>query len=650
MRLKDTLTKIGGMLAIAACCLTSCDYLDVVPPEQAGLKDATKTPESTKGFLYSCYAGIKEFFPWQYTGVEASTDEYALPPLWSHDGQKVAWGLATPGNASAWKWGTFYRYIGQCHLFLSQLENAQGISDVLKKEWSAEANFLIAYYHYRLLEYYGPIPITDSYIDMDTPSNEYNGRSHFDYVVNWICMKLDKAAEDLPASRVGDEWGRATSTIAKAIKARILLYAASPLWNGQFPFPEWKNEKYTTPGYGYELVSKTYDPDKWERALTACKDALEWAEGDGGNALMGIASCDNLISNDQMGDPFKKLKAPVDNDAFTEDFKKRIMLMRYIVTTRYSDGNKEMIWGVAGTDTYNQKLACLPLHCSKQNNGTYWNDGYSGISPYLNAVEKFYTKDGMLPRIAAEQGTYAAEDTWYEPYKGDIIRLNSNREPRFYAWIAFDGDQYAVKLNNGEPLEINLKDPAKQGKSVTGNSARNYCVTGYLCKKFIRPNTNWTQYGNLDQKDYPATLVRLAELYLNLAECYASKDNPDETSALKYLNTIRRRAGIPELTHEIIEASGMSLVEWVHNERFVELYGEGHRYYDARRWMTAPQAFAAGVRKGLNIEKLENPSFEELNQPVTVQQDFKWENRMYLAPVFVNEVYKNTQMVQAPEY
>ncbi len=73
----------------------------------------------------------------------------------------------------------------------------------------------------------------------------------------------------------------------------------------------------------------------------------------------------------------------------------------------------------------------MPLHCSKQNNGTYWNDGYSGISPYLNAVEKFYTKDGILPRIAAEQGTFAAEDTWYEPYKGDIIRLIPTANPVF---------------------------------------------------------------------------------------------------------------------------------------------------------------------------------------------------------------------------
>ena len=172
-------------------------------------------------------------------------------------------------------------------------------------------------------------------------------------------------------------------------------------------------------------------------------------------------------------------------------------------------------------------------------------------------------------------------------------------------------------------------------------------MTGYLCKKFIQPNINWTKGGNLDKKDYPATLIRLAELYLNLAECYA--ETGDTENALKYLNVIRNRAGIPELTTADL-TSEMTLIDWIRNERFVELYAEGHRYYDARRWMIAPEVFAAGVRKGLNMEELESPSFEELNQPVSVQQDFKWENRMYLAPVFVNEVYKNPQMVQAPGY
>ena len=76
-------------------------------------------------------------------------------------------------------------------------------------------------------------------------------------------MKLDEAAKDLPASRIGSEWGRATSTIAKAVKARLLLYAASDLWNGKFPYPDRKNKNFYTPGYGKELGSQVYDPDKW---------------------------------------------------------------------------------------------------------------------------------------------------------------------------------------------------------------------------------------------------------------------------------------------------------------------------------------------------------------------------------------------------
>jgi ATP-binding cassette subfamily F protein 3 len=103
---------------------------------------------------------------------------------------------------------------------------------------------------------------------MDTPTSEYNGRFHFDYCVDWIANQLDEAAKVLPANRtVTNEWGRATSTIAKAVKARLLLYAASPLWNGSFPYPNWQNENFETPGYGKALVSNTYDKSKWERAL-----------------------------------------------------------------------------------------------------------------------------------------------------------------------------------------------------------------------------------------------------------------------------------------------------------------------------------------------------------------------------------------------
>ena len=104
MRLIDKIKKMGSLLILSTCCLTSCNFLDVVPPEQAGLGDAVKKPESTLGFLYSCYAGIKgSSNPITYTGMEAaSTDEFVFPELWGHSGQRAGWGLLTPESPGDW--------------------------------------------------------------------------------------------------------------------------------------------------------------------------------------------------------------------------------------------------------------------------------------------------------------------------------------------------------------------------------------------------------------------------------------------------------------------------------------------------------------------------------------------------------------------
>ena len=141
----------------------------------------------------------------------------------------------------------------------------------------------------------------------------------------------------------------------------------------------------------------------------------------------------------------------------------------------------------------------------------------------------------------------------------------------------------------------------------------------------------------------------MAELYLNLAECYAALNREGE--ALDNLNIIRQRAGIRDLTSA--DLSEMSLMDWVRNERFVELFEEGHRYYDLRRWAIAPDMLKAGTRFGLNGLTL-NPTFEEFNTPMLIDQPFKWDNKQYLLPVWsrsdYDELYSNPQMVQAPGY
>lgn len=642
-----TLKNIGkiALLSLALCGgTTSCNYLDVVPPEQASLPDATKDPESTLGFLFSCYGGIRN--PFDYQTVEAGADEYVLPPLWNTGSQKITWDLNLPTNiADGWSWGSNYRFIGQCLLFLQQLPHARGVTDEQKRAWAAEANFLLAYYHMVTLVAYGPCPITDTYIDQATPESEYNGRMHFDYVKDWICQKFDEVCEDgqLPATRTGDEWGRATSVMAKALKARLLVYAASPLFNGSFPYKDWENTNFETPGYGKELISLKYDRKKWEVAKAACQEAITAAEA-AGHKLFSLEDAQSLYQQAGLPLPFVPFKSAEGGTADKDkEFMERVQLMRYVVTTRYKEGNRETIWGLANQGT--MIIGSLPHRVIKNNQGT-WKAGYSGVSPTLNTVEHFYTENGVP--IEKDKQFYPQSE-WYQSAgvtdRSDIIKLNTRREPRFYAWIAFDGGDMGSRIYGGQPLKLEMRNSELHGYNPSSFN-RDNCVTGYLSQKFIEPTFAWTASAE-EKQDKPRPLIRMAELYLNLAECCAALDEVPQ--ALAQLNIVRKRAGIRELTTSDV-TDDMPIMKWVQNERFVELWGEGHRYYDIRRWMIAPEYMSAGVRRGLNAMSKLDPSFEEFNTPVVISQDFKWTNRMYFLPVFENEVYKNPQLVQAPGY
>ncbi|MDO5607357.1 MAG: RagB/SusD family nutrient uptake outer membrane protein [Capnocytophaga sp.] len=640
MKIIDTIKKYGSLSLMAgALLLSSCqDYLDVVPPEQAGLPDATRNYDATLAFLYSTFAGINNPMA-SYSGLEAASDEFVNPPLWNEAAHRLLYDLNNPVAPSGGNWGGIYRYIGQCHLFLSQLPNAQGVSDEDKKEWAAEANFMIAYYHMQVLLTYGPCAITDTYIDMDAPESTYPGRSHFDYVVDWIVNKFDEVTPDLPASRSGEKWGRPTSTIAKALKARLLVYAASPLWNGSFPYPQWKNKNFETPGYGYDLVSLTYDRNKWERAKVACEEALSFATSQGGHALY---TDEEAYARESVPLPF----VPGVNANTTEGlaFLKKVMLMRYLVTTRVTENNREIIWGHAGQGSI--VVGSLPHHILTQTNGNNLG-GYNAMSPVLNtSIEYFYTKNGKRP---AHDATFYPENIWFNSAgvsgRNDIITLNVDREPRFYAWFAFDGGDYGNRIKNEQPLTINLKDPDTQGYNPDKYNRDNN-VTGYLSQKFIMPRLSYNLNGGNNNESKPRPLIRLAELYLNLAECYAALD--DVPNAIANLNVIRNRAGVPDLT--TADLSAQSITEWVQNERFIELWGEGHRYYDVRRWMLAPQTMGQNMRTGLSAYGKKAPTFAEFNTVAPINQPFVWTNRMYLLPLFNNEVYKNPQFVQSPGY
>lgn len=622
-----------------AVMLTSCNFLDVIPPEQATLGDATRTPEATLGFLYSCYSGVHN--PIVYWGSVHGADEYAMPVEWNHAPHEVAFDLFTPQSWQEQRWNQLYDGIGQILQFLRELENAPDLTLVQREEWEAEAYFLLAHYHFEILRYYGPCPITDKLVSHDILPEEYAGRSHYDMVTNWIVDILDEKVLKgyrLPMTRDVNDRGRATHVIALSLKARALLYAASPLWNGSFPYPSWQNKvesSYKGVDYGKELVSRTYDSKKWERARIACEEALQEALS-AGHRLYGEGPTD-LNFYTQEGVSLNNVYIP---GGASDDFKKRVLLFRYMTSTHVGEGNTEIIWGLNADD---QMLNAQMPHRLLQTNNSEWVEGWQGLSPFLNSIERFYMNDGA--RLDKNR-TDLLERAGVDAGRPDLINLVVGREPRFYAWMAFDQGDWGTMVANGSPLQIELKDKEKQGY-WPDRYARNYCVTGFLSQKWIRPNFTFNTSGNNNQKKYPRPLIRMAELYLNLAECYAMEGNT--AKALENLNKVHQRAGLRAVTESDLIAD-YPLMEWIRNERFVELWGEGHRHFDIRRWGMGMEYLSSGKREGLNAEKIVAPTFEEFNTRVVVDQPYKWSDRMYIAPIFYSEIGKNRQLVQAPGY
>ena len=117
---------------------------------------------------------------------------------------------------------------------------------------------------------------------------------------------------------------------------------------------------------------------------------------------------------------------------------------------------------------------------------------------------------------------------------------------------------------------------------------------------------------------------------------------------IDYLNRIRTRAGIPPVTANSVAADG-ALLKTVLNERFAELYFEGMRFEDIRRYLQGAERMSRKCYQGLNA-LVSNPSFETFNVPTQVEQVFSWSDREYIQPIPDDELYSNPQLVQAPGY
>ncbi len=633
--------------------INSCSYLDVVPVETVDYDDLLVTPVDALEYLYGCYGPIQgdaRVIPLHIFSLRYGSDEFVATTTTNSQFQRLQWNQISGVTAESYEvpWNNYYDAIGYCNLYIRDLTQATipNLSSTDKEQYLAEAKFLKAYFHYRAMVQFGPIPIMDEIPDMNTAQGALPGRSHFDYCADYVANTCEEAYPYLPEKYSNAQYyGRATKAMAKMLIAKVRLLAASPLYNGEFPNKSWANKNYETPGYGKELVSFTYQREKWAVARQACIDAITEAEA-AGHKLFDLDGSEVRRLADNI--PLPQIPGVDVNTEEGEEFAKRVMLMRYVPVCGPNEGSTEFIWGMLNIAP-NMDNASIPHYVITDQQGVN-RGGWGWISPTLYTMEHFYTANGKLPE---DDSDFYNKQEWFTSAglsNTDIIKLFVNREPRFYASVGFDGDEYSPVIANGSPLILRMRDSNENGYNINAGT-NNQSQTGFVNKKFVHPNTRFTGIdGNNNLTlgyDHVFSIFRLADLYLMLAECDAHLgENMDE--ALTYLNKVRSRAGIPTLTTADVTTYD-DLLKIVRDERFAELYMEGMRFEDITRYVEGPERMSKSCYYGLNA-MVENPSFTDFNQPVNIDQSFKWDNRMYLLPIPNSELYSDPQLVQAPYY
>lgn len=216
----------------AGCLLGSCDYLDIVPNETANEEDAFASEQAALNYLYSCYSFMPAYQN-SHTFIGYAGDEIVS----CFNGEPIklyfqgGYTSGNIGNVDA-TYSNMYKGIRQCYLLKKNIASVPGLSDDKINDFANQADFLIAYYHSVLMQHYGPIILVKELPDMNTPYDKMAARSPYDECVDWVSEQFRIVSEKLPTERMGSSYGLATSVAAKALRARLLLYAASPLFNG----------------------------------------------------------------------------------------------------------------------------------------------------------------------------------------------------------------------------------------------------------------------------------------------------------------------------------------------------------------------------------------------------------------------------------
>jgi hypothetical protein len=590
---------------------TSCtDYLDVSDELAGGISDISQVfvnVDRTKRWYSDIFADRPDYSRiWNENGMgniwTSYTDE-VYTRLANNAGKYNEWNSA---NTVSHRWYSLYERIRQANIFLEQAKpiideggpDAARITEPEMERYKANVRFMRALYYYYLLELYGPVPIITKSLTLNDELDQ--PRNSIDEVVAFIDEELVAAMEGMEPNPYHDnENYRAVPTkgVALAVRAKLWVYAASPLFNGGF------TEALQLKNADGKRLFPDRDDTKLQKAVQACKALIDYAED--GNRYA-------LYKNQGVFDPAKSV---------------------YEVFQVY---NSEIIWANSSTsfgglneymfDRY-ATPRCEPL-------------GLGAIHVLQELVDDFYMSDGYPVKATSflpASATYS--ETGFGTLDGlQVSKMYIGREPRFYNTVCFSGKKWHISNR-----EVQFYLGGNADKSVVDGAP----LTGYLLYK----RYNQTIHGNtpgVKSKFRPSIIFRLAEFYLLYAEML-NEVSPSDPDILKYVNLVRERAGLKkleDLNPTIAGNQGMQR-EAIRRESRIELATEGQRYFDVRRWMIAGNAPGEGGQGGdfTGMNPDGNKTLFHVRKKVHTRS---FKNKNYLYPIPLVEMQRSKVLVQNP--
>jgi hypothetical protein len=509
--------------------------------------------------------------------------------------------------------------------------------------------FLKAYYHFLLLTHYGPVVISEKSTAPDANAAElFPKRSKVDDCFDYIVRTMDTAIEGLQERAGSSELGQVDKIVATSIKARVLLFRASPFYSG--------NKEYF--GDFLDFDGQPFFPVDDDAAKTKAK----WKD-----AVDAIDAAINLCKENGK-DLYVYTKEPYifDREFFAVNRDK--MQTYYDLRMSIVDSwNKELIWAISNLDfniTQQGELAHttnIPLP-----------PGYTGVTDNTNytlkelgasyqMLERFYTKNGLPidedltfdynSRFTVIT-TPGVDEAAFQGYQGimqpgaESLNLYMNREIRFYTNLGITGGYWRSHENL-----ISTQFYAGTGGGYASVFGTKNLYSGIGIQKWSHPETRSGAWERVILYPYP--VMRMADLYLMKAEALNEYNDVPTQEVYDAINVVRRRAGIPDV--EVVWSepslakspnkhktkSGMRDI--ILYERSVELAFEGSHFWDMIRHKRAVSEFSKPSYGWAYMGATASTFF--ILQPKRIN---KFSITDYLWPIDLNEINTNANLKQNP--